>query len=133
MASGQTQVSAETIEKTKQQIRGLVSEIAQLSKSDLGPEEFYSGFLQRVVQAFVLGRVVIGRERVVEARHKTLHGAVRKLRRVQVAVDIVRLDDLDRLLQLGGVDPADRVMSEIWKVRGTGECLVDVQTGDESK
>jgi len=51
MASGQTQVSAETIEKTKQQIRGLVGEIAQLSKSDLGPEEFYSAFLQRVVQA----------------------------------------------------------------------------------
>ena len=51
MASGQTQVSAETIEKTKQQIRGLVSEIAQLSKSDMGPEEFYSAFLQRVVQA----------------------------------------------------------------------------------
>src|SRR5437870_790106 len=51
MASGQTQVSAETIEKTKQQIRGLVGEIAQLAKSDLGPEEFYSAFLQRVVQA----------------------------------------------------------------------------------
>src|SRR4029434_9025932 len=51
MASGQTQVSAETIEKTKQQIRGLVSEIAQLSKSDMGPEEFYAAFLQRVVQA----------------------------------------------------------------------------------
>ena len=51
MASGHTQVSAETIEKTKQQIRGLVSEIAQLSKSDLGPEEFYAAFLQRVVQA----------------------------------------------------------------------------------
>src|SRR5690349_18776152 len=51
MASGHTQVSAETIEKTKQQIRGLVGEIAQLSKSDLGPEEFYSAFLQRVVQA----------------------------------------------------------------------------------
>jgi multidrug efflux pump subunit AcrA (membrane-fusion protein) len=49
--SGHTQVSAETIEKTKQQIRGLVGEIAQLSKSDLGPEEFYSAFLQRVVQA----------------------------------------------------------------------------------
>ena len=41
MASGQTQVSAETIEKTKQQIRGLVSEIAQLSKSDLGPEDYF--------------------------------------------------------------------------------------------
>jgi biotin carboxyl carrier protein len=49
--AGHTQVSAETIEKTKQQIRGLVGEIAQLSKSDLGPEEFYSAFLQRVVQA----------------------------------------------------------------------------------
>jgi len=51
MSSGHTQVSAETIEKTKQQIRGLVSEIASLSKSDMGPEEFYSAFLQRVVQA----------------------------------------------------------------------------------
>jgi hypothetical protein len=49
--AGQTQVSAETIEKTKQQIRSLVNEIAQLAKSDLGPEEFYSAFLQRVVQA----------------------------------------------------------------------------------
>src|SRR6476660_2599553 len=49
--AGQAQISAETIEKTKQQIRGLVSEIAQLSKSDMGPEEFYSAFLQRVVQA----------------------------------------------------------------------------------
>ena len=51
MASGQSQVSAETIEKTKQQIRGLVGEISQLAKSDLGPEEFYAAFLQRVVQA----------------------------------------------------------------------------------
>lgn len=51
MASGHTQVSPETIEKTKQQIRGLVGEIAQLCKSDLGPDEFYAGFLQRVVQA----------------------------------------------------------------------------------
>lgn len=51
MASGHTQVSAETIEKTKQQIRGLVGEISQLAKSDLGPDEFYAAFLQRVVQA----------------------------------------------------------------------------------
>ncbi|MDX1948066.1 MAG: HlyD family efflux transporter periplasmic adaptor subunit [Pirellulaceae bacterium] len=51
MASGQSQVSSETIEKTKQQIRGLVGEIAQLSKSDMPAEEFYSAFLQRVVQA----------------------------------------------------------------------------------
>jgi hypothetical protein len=51
MASGQTQVSSESIEKTKQQIRGLVGEIAQLSKSDLAPEEFYKAFLTRIVQA----------------------------------------------------------------------------------
>lgn len=44
-------VSADTIEQTKQQIRGLVSEIAQLSKSELGPDEFYPAFLQRIVSA----------------------------------------------------------------------------------
>ena len=48
----QTQVSQDDqIEKTKQQIRGLVGEIAQLSKSDMLPEEYYSAFLQRVIQA----------------------------------------------------------------------------------
>ena len=39
------------IEQTKQQIRSLVNEIAQLSKSDLSPEEFYGEFLPRVVSA----------------------------------------------------------------------------------
>jgi GAF domain-containing protein len=51
MATGQTQVSSETIEKTKQQIRGLVGEIAQLSKSDLEAEEYFSLVLQKIVQA----------------------------------------------------------------------------------
>ena len=51
MSAGQSQVSSETIEKTKQQIRGLVGEIAQLAKSDMPAEEFYAAFLQRVVQA----------------------------------------------------------------------------------
>ncbi len=46
-----SQVNSETIEKTKQQIRGLVGEIQQLSKSDLTDEEYYSAFLQRVMQA----------------------------------------------------------------------------------
>ncbi|MCU0978250.1 MAG: efflux RND transporter periplasmic adaptor subunit [Pirellulaceae bacterium] len=50
MSSDQA-VNADTIEQTKQQIRGLVSEIAQLSKSDLGPEEYYPAFLQRIVSA----------------------------------------------------------------------------------
>ena len=44
-------VNADTIEQTKQQIRALVSEIAQLSKSELEPNQYYAAFLQRVVQA----------------------------------------------------------------------------------
>jgi multidrug efflux pump subunit AcrA (membrane-fusion protein) len=39
------------IEQTKQQIRSLVSEIAQLTKEEIAPEEFYGGFLNRVVSA----------------------------------------------------------------------------------
>jgi multidrug efflux pump subunit AcrA (membrane-fusion protein) len=39
------------IEQTKQQIRSLVSEIAQISKSEISPEEFYSEFLTRLVSA----------------------------------------------------------------------------------
>jgi hypothetical protein len=39
------------IEQTKQQIRSLVGEIAQLAKSNVSPEEFYGQFLPRVVSA----------------------------------------------------------------------------------
>jgi multidrug efflux pump subunit AcrA (membrane-fusion protein) len=39
------------IEQTKQQIRSLVGEIAQLTKQDVAPEEFYGQFLPRVVSA----------------------------------------------------------------------------------
>jgi hypothetical protein len=47
------------IEQTKQQIRSLVAEIAQLSKSDISPEEFYGQFLTRVVSALAaVGGVV---------------------------------------------------------------------------
>ncbi|MEX0820002.1 MAG: biotin/lipoyl-binding protein [Pirellulaceae bacterium] len=51
MSSEQSSVNAETIEQTKQQIRSLVSEISQLSKSDIGAEEYYAAFLQRIVSA----------------------------------------------------------------------------------
>lgn len=44
-------LNPELIEQTKHQIRSLVSEISQLSKTDIAPEEFYSEFLNRVVQA----------------------------------------------------------------------------------
>ena len=51
MSSDESSVNSETIEQTKQQIRGLVSEIAQLSKSDLDPQQYYSAFMQRIVSA----------------------------------------------------------------------------------
>lgn len=51
MPSEQSSVSPKSIEDTKRQIRGLVNEIAQLSKSDLPPEQYYAEFLPRIVQA----------------------------------------------------------------------------------
>lgn len=44
-------VDAHLIEQTKQQIRSLVNEITQLSKSDIAPEEFHGEFLPRVISA----------------------------------------------------------------------------------
>ena len=63
-----SQLNSDTIEKTKQQIRGLIGEIQQLSKSDLSSEEYYSQFLQRVIQALaaVGGAIwVLGRRRIL--------------------------------------------------------------------
>ncbi|MEQ8785660.1 MAG: HlyD family efflux transporter periplasmic adaptor subunit [Pirellulaceae bacterium] len=44
-------VDPETIAKTKQQIRALVEEIAQLTKSGIAAEAFYAEYLQRLVTA----------------------------------------------------------------------------------
>ena len=44
-------VDSHLIEQTKQQIRSLVNEITQLSKSDIAPEEFHGEFLPRVISA----------------------------------------------------------------------------------
>ncbi len=49
--STEQSVNPDLVEQTKQQIRGLVKEISQLSKSDLAPLEFYDALLNRVVQA----------------------------------------------------------------------------------
>jgi hypothetical protein len=49
--STEQSIDPELIEQTKQQIRGLVNEIAQLSKQDVSPEEFYGEFCSRVVSA----------------------------------------------------------------------------------
>lgn len=46
-----TEFNSDTIEKTKQQIRGLVSEINQLSKTDMEADEFFPAYLERVIQA----------------------------------------------------------------------------------
>ncbi|OHB78882.1 MAG: hypothetical protein A2W31_01175 [Planctomycetes bacterium RBG_16_64_10] len=51
MSSDSSSVDPQAVEQTKRQIRGLVEEIAALTRQDLRPEEFYTGFLQRVVEA----------------------------------------------------------------------------------
>ncbi|MCE5303996.1 MAG: biotin/lipoyl-binding protein [Planctomycetaceae bacterium] len=49
--SEEQSIDPQLVEQTKQQIRSLVAEVAQLSKSDVSPEQFYSEFLPRVVSA----------------------------------------------------------------------------------
>jgi multidrug efflux pump subunit AcrA (membrane-fusion protein) len=51
MSAQESRPTQESIEQTKQQIRTLVAEISQLSKSEIGPEEYYAAFLQRIVSA----------------------------------------------------------------------------------
>lgn len=51
MSQGPSSVDAATIEQTKQQIRGLVQQIAQLSRSEVEAEQFYAEVLQKVVTA----------------------------------------------------------------------------------
>ncbi|MCC7085150.1 MAG: HlyD family efflux transporter periplasmic adaptor subunit [Pirellulales bacterium] len=41
----------EAVDQTRQQIRGLVREIESLARSEVTPEEFYEGFLHRIVAA----------------------------------------------------------------------------------
>ena len=47
----QSSVSQQHLEDTKQQIRALVNEINQLSKSELGPDQYFPEVLKRIVQA----------------------------------------------------------------------------------
>ncbi|HEY2892954.1 MAG TPA: HlyD family efflux transporter periplasmic adaptor subunit [Pirellulales bacterium] len=49
--STEQSVDPELVEQTKQQIRNLVREIAQIAKSDIGPQEFYDAVLNRIVVA----------------------------------------------------------------------------------
>ena len=63
--SSEQSLDPQLIEQTKQQIRMLVNEIAQLAKSDIAPEEFYGEFLPRVVSALAAsgGAVWVSEER----------------------------------------------------------------------
>ena len=51
MSTEQQPIDAQTIEDTKQQIRGLIGEITTLSRQELDPQVFYGEFLQRIVAA----------------------------------------------------------------------------------
>jgi multidrug efflux pump subunit AcrA (membrane-fusion protein) len=44
-------VDAEQVERAKREIQGLVQEIAELSRSDISPAEFYNAMLNKVVSA----------------------------------------------------------------------------------
>ena len=55
----QGSVDAATIEQTKQQIRGLVQQIAQLSRSDVDAEQFYAEVLQKIVTALAAVGVAV--------------------------------------------------------------------------
>ena len=46
-------VDAEYVQATKQQVRNMVAEIAQLAKSDADPLQFYEAILSRAVSALV--------------------------------------------------------------------------------
>ena len=66
MSSEQSSVNAQTVEQTKQQIRNLVGEIAQLSKSDVSAEEYYAAFMQRGDQRTVRLDAVVRDARPVQ-------------------------------------------------------------------
>ena len=51
MSTESSSIDPELVEETKQQIRNLVREIAQISKSEVGPQEFYDAVLNRIVTA----------------------------------------------------------------------------------
>ncbi|MEX0794674.1 MAG: HlyD family efflux transporter periplasmic adaptor subunit [Pirellulaceae bacterium] len=51
MASEPTSVNPETLEKTKQQIREMIQEIAKFSKQDVPPEEYFREVLPKIVSA----------------------------------------------------------------------------------
>jgi len=90
--SSEQSLDPQLIEQTKQQIRMLVNEIAQLAKSDVAPEKFYGEFLPRVVSALAAaggavwvaedrGRLALGYQinlqqtRLGESEeHQLLHG-----------------------------------------------------------
>jgi len=60
MSTDQPQsLDPDLVEQTKQHIRSLVNEIAQLARTDISPQEFYAEFLSRVVSALAaVGGVV---------------------------------------------------------------------------
>src|SRR5262249_15265627 len=49
--SSEQSYEPELVDQTRQQIRGLVSEIEGMVRAQVAPEEFYQGFLHRVVAA----------------------------------------------------------------------------------
>ncbi|MEK6248191.1 MAG: HlyD family efflux transporter periplasmic adaptor subunit [Planctomycetales bacterium] len=59
MSTESSPTDAEQFEATKQQVRNMVAEVVELSKSDVDPAEFYEAFLTRAVTALVAAGGVV--------------------------------------------------------------------------
>jgi len=87
------QPDPDLVEQTKNQIRNLVREIAQLSRSDMSPAEFYDAFLTRVVAALAAGAVradVQVLPRPDDTRSSMLRAAMLGLLPGQPAISLMR-------------------------------------------
>ncbi len=81
--------SQETVEQTKQQIRGLINEIAELSRSDYAADEYYPAVLQRIVEALA---AVGGAIWLVDEA-----GALRLTYQIKVSQNLLQADNEDAL------------------------------------
>ncbi len=84
-----TTPSPETVEQTKQQIRGLINEISELSRSDRTADEYYPAVLQRIVDALA---AVGGAVWLIDPE-----GALRLSYQINVSQNLLQSDSEDAL------------------------------------
>lgn len=81
--------SQETVEQTKQQIRGLINEIAELSRSEHPADEYYPAVLQRIIDALA---AIGGAVWLIDEA-----GALRLSYQIKVNQDLLQAENEDAL------------------------------------